>query len=58
MSSQAAKSRSGYWACPTCGWRVVDSNPWDVQAQLVADGWWWCADGHEKQAVVWIEETP
>lgn len=53
-----AEAPSGRWACPVCGWTVehpsAGGRSHQEQERLVADGWWWCAQGHEKTAVVWV----
>jgi hypothetical protein len=40
------------WACPTCGWTITSSVPRAEAEAQVADGWWWCQDGHARAALV------
>ena len=40
--------------CPSCGWEVNDDRTPEEVQKLIDDGWLWCADGHDKVALVLV----
>lgn len=47
---------AGRMQCPVCGWAPEGGGlTREEQERRAADGLWWCAEGHEKRALVWVD---